>query len=193
MPIPKSTSKTTSSTLASQADAIFEYGKVAWILIFKDCNSNLVSDPPILRKRVNPCRFSIILISPRALPRRQAGQGRLALERASFNSKVFSCRFLTLLFLSKKWKKRHVVLPQWQPRPALPYIFYYIILYRNKGLNEYRHLRVWELLLFPEPQPRPACPTFCHFVGQVGLACGWGKSDGFEDVTFWYKTQPLTL
>ena len=106
---PKGTSKTTSSTLAGQAGAIFEYGKVARILIFEDCNSNLDSDPPILRKRVNPCRFLIILISPRALPRRQAGLGRLALERASFNSKVFSCRFLTLLFLSKKWKKRHVV------------------------------------------------------------------------------------
>jgi hypothetical protein len=45
-------------------------------------------------------------------------------------------------------------------------------------------MSVIELLLFPEPQPRPACPTICHFVGQNGLGCGWGKSDGFEDVTF---------
>ena len=101
-PTPKCISKTTSSTLAGPTGAKFEYGKVARILIFEDCNSNLDSDPPILRKRVNPCRFSIIHISPRALPRRQAGHRRFALERASFNSKVFSCRFLTLLFLSKK-------------------------------------------------------------------------------------------
>jgi hypothetical protein len=42
---------------------------------------------------------------------------------------------------------------------ALHFLLYYL-LYIIYIIYIYNQLSVSELLLFPEPQPRPACPTF---------------------------------
>ena len=148
---------------------------------------------PLFEKKGKSLSFFNNSYFPQGAPE-ASGRARPARPRASLVQfeGFFLSFFNTFVFVEKvKKTTRRLTAVAAKAGFALHFLLYYLLYII--ALNEYHHLRVLELLLFPEPQPRPACPTFWQNVRQNGLACGWGKSDGFEDVTFWYKTGSFTL
>ena len=114
-----------------------------------------------------------------------SGRARPARPRASFvQFEGFFLSFFNTFVFVEKVKKTTRRFTAVAGKAGMAYVFYYIIYIGNEGLNGIHHYRVSELLLFPPPQARPPWPTKCHFVGHVGLACGRGRSDGFEEDVF---------